>query len=274
MSFRAPPLPTEPSIGEIADWAELVALRRGRLQRGKLSTEVERNGGDDRLVTDAWNELLERAGLSGTRWTFIVSSNLLERRSDKPDDHILPAFFAALGLRETIENPHRALFEQCVAELVTGLLPVTLRIGHPRRPPVSSSFREAFEEYAAQIDEDIVELPPSSDNDLKMDVCAWRTFDDGRGGYPHMVGQCATGADWDTKLDELNLDVIADHLNWTVRPMRFFATPHVVAVQHMRRVSRRAGLVLDRPRLLELERTAKLDPATKQEVVEVLADLY
>lgn len=274
MKLGAPPLPTDPSTEEVADWAELVALKRGKLTRGKLATEVTRNGGSDRLIADAWTELGERAGLSGTLWTFTLTSTHLEPRSDHSDDHILPAFFAALGLRENIENPHRALFEQCVCELVQGLLPSTMRIGHPRRPPVPSSFRDAFVDYVKQIDEQVVAPPPATDNDLKMDVVAWRTFEDGRGGYVHLIGQCATGADWDTKLDELNLDVIADHVNWTVRPMRFFATPHVVAAPHMRRVSKRAGLVLDRPRLLELERTTKLAPTTKQEVRDVLADLY
>ncbi len=274
MKLGAAPLPTEPSTEEVADWAELVALKRGKLSRGKLSTEVTRNGGNDRLVADAWTELGERAALSGKHWTFTVSSDYLERRTDRTDDHVLPAFFAALGLRENIENPHRALFEQCVAELVYGLLPATLRIGHPRRAPVPSSFREAFVDYVAQIDEQVVVPPPATDNDLKMDVVAWRTFEDGRGGYLHLVGQCATGADWDTKLEELNLEVIKDHVSWGVDPLRFFATPHVVAAQHMRRISKRAGLVLDRPRLLELERTTKLAPSTTQEVLAVLAKLY
>jgi hypothetical protein len=274
MKLGAPPLPTEPSVEEVADWAELVALRLGKVARGKLSTAVARDGGSDRLVADAWTELGERADLSGDRWTFTVSSAYLARRTDRVDDHVLPAFFAALGLRENIENPHRALFEQCVAELVYGLLPATLRIGHPRRPPVPPSFRDAFVDYVARIDEHVAALPPATDNDLKMDVVAWRGFGDRRGGYLHLVGQCATGADWEAKLDELNLDVIKDHVSWGVDPVRFFATPHVVAAQHMRRISKRAGLVLDRPRLLELERSTKLASTTTQEVLAVLADLY
>src|SRR5687768_16548065 len=106
MKFRQPPLPTDPSTEEVADWAELVALRRGKITRGKLSTEVTRNGGSDRLVADAWNELGERAALSGADWTFTVSPEALEPRSSRPDDYVLPAFFAALGLRENIDNPH------------------------------------------------------------------------------------------------------------------------------------------------------------------------
>lgn len=274
MRIGSAPLPTEATSEEVADWAELTALKRGKLTRGKLSTEVTRNGGSERLIADAWQELEARAELSKDRWTFTILPTQLEPRSDRGDDHLLPAFFAALGLRENIENSHRELFEQCVTELVQGLVPTAIRIGHPRRLPVPSSFQEALQEYASKCGEAIVKPPPSSDKDLKMDIVAWRTFGDSRGGYVHLVGQCATGADWELKLDELNLDVISDYLNWTVRPLRFFATPHVVAAQHLRRISKRAGVVLDRPRLLELESTAQLTDATKQEVLTTLANLY
>ena len=270
----SPPLPTSPSTGELADWAELVALERGRIARGKLSTELARSGGSDLQVADAWTELEERAALSGDQWPFVLSSNALERRFAPSDDDLLPAFFAALGLRENIELAHRELFEQCVTELILAVLPFSARLGHQRRPPVPSSFREAFAEYAQRIDERVIQEPPSSDNDLKMDVVAWRPFSDRRGGYFNLVGQCATGADWDEKLDELNLDVIADHLKWAVTPLRFFATPHVVPLQKMRRFSVRGGIILDRPRLLELARAASLSAPTKAEVATVLDGLY
>jgi hypothetical protein len=274
MKLGNPIMPTNPSVEEATDWAELVALKRGSVARGKLSTEVSRAGGNELLVTDAWVELRERAGLSGHDWTFTIDDARLTRSNEDADRNILPAFLAALVLRVNIENHHRALFEQCVTEIVRGILPESLRIGHPRRPPVPSSFRVAFKSYVDQVDEAVVSLPPSTDNDLKMDVLAWRKFGDARGGYLHLVGQCATGADWEEKLNELDLDVIKDHVNWGVDPVRFFATPYVVASQHMRRTTKKAGLVLDRPRLLELERSAKLDPDTRDELRSVLNDLY
>lgn len=274
MNLGVPPLPTDPSVVELADWAELVTLSRGRLPRGKLSTEATRNGGTDILVADAWNELTQRAVLSGDHWTFTISVDQLEPRSASDEDNLLPAFFAALGLREQIQNPHRELFEQCVSELVLSLVPSALRLGHPRRDPVPSSFREAFKRYVDRIDEPLLALPPSTDNDLKMDVVAWLSLGDGRGGYIHLIGQCATGADWEEKLEELNLDVIADHVKWAVSPTRFFATPHVVPSQHFRRTSQRGGLILDRSRLLNLSRKRDLEPNTRAEVKHVLENLY
>jgi hypothetical protein len=241
MKLGRPPLPTDAAPNEVADWAELVALGRGKLMRGKLSTEVTRNGGSERLVDDAWNELEERAALSGDRWSFVSSPVAIQPRPGHQDALLLPAFFAALGLRENIENEHRSLFEQCVSELVRALVPSSIRIGHPRRIPVPSSFREAFQNYVQEIDEDVVARPLSTDNDLKMDVVAWREFADGRGGYLHLVGQCATGA---------------------------------VPTQHFRRISRRAGLILDRPRLVDLAAKAALESATTEEIREVLANLY
>lgn len=274
MRLGSPEMPTDPTVEEVADWAELFAIKRGGISRGKLSNAAIRSGGSDVLVADAWTELNERSILSGTAWTFRINATQLTRATEDPAKNLLPAFLAALVLRVNIENSHRTLFEQCVTELVRGILPESLRIGHPRRAPVASSFRVAFKDYVDGVDEAVVSLPPSSDNDLKMDVLAWHKFGDARGGYLHIVGQCATGADWGEKLDELNLDVVKDHVSWGVDPVRFFATPYVVASQHIRRVSKRAGLVLDRPRLLELERTAALDPETRSEVLAVLNDLY
>ena len=275
MKLGPPPLPSEPSTGELADWAELIAMKKGSIARGNLATAVSRNGGSDRHVADAWNELEARAGLSGTDWTFKVSVTELELRAATLDDtHALAAFCAALGLRQNIDNDHRELFEQCVTEIVPSVVPDSLRLGHPRRPPVDASFREAFREYVVAVDEELKLLPPSSDNDLGMDVVAWRSFRDRRGGYIHFIGQCATGADWEDKLNDLDLEVIKEHVKWAAAPLRFFATPVVVPAQSFRRVSLRAGVVLDRPRLLELESTTTLTPSTQREVLKALAELY
>jgi len=120
----------------------------------------------------------------------------------------------------------------------------------------------------------VIREPPATDNDLKMDVVAWRAFDDDRGGYVNLVGQCATGADWEDKLEELNISVVEDHLNWTVSPIRFFATPHVVPRQKFRRASKRGGIILDRPRLLELSRHSQLESQTRDEIEDVVSNLY
>jgi len=274
MISSTPPLPTSPETEEVADWAELVTIKTGSLTRGKLSTEVERNGGASTVVADAWVELVSRSELFGEAWSFSVSPTRLTLRRALSEELELPAFFAALGLRENIDASHRQLFEQCVSELVRGLLPSSLRLGHPRVQPVPSSLHEALTLLAQGIDELLLDRPRSTDKDIKLDVVAWRSFSDRRGGYLALVGQCATGADWESKLDELNVPVLSDHVRWSVPPVRFFATPHIVPVQHFRRHALRAGLLLDRPRLLELSRGISLNDETRRQVLRVLEDLY
>ena len=83
-----------------------------------------------------------------------------------------------------------------------------MRIGHPRRPPVPPSFRDAFADYVSRSHEKVIELPPASTSSA------------------------------------------------------------------LRRISKRAGLILDRPRLLELERTTKIATTTKLEILAVLAEPY
>jgi hypothetical protein len=128
------------------------------------------------------------------------------------------------------------------------------------------SFRVRFDEYLRQaevVDWERNRDPLSSDNDLGIDVVAWRPFADSRGGNLHLLVQCATGADWQEKLADIDLEVLKDHLHLGVPPIRVFATPLVISLPEARwtRVVRRGGLFLDRPRLLELSQSVELPQA-------------
>ena len=110
--------------------------------------------------------------------------------------------------------------------------------------------------------------------DLDVDVVAWFPFLDRRGSYLHLVGQCATGADWKDKLTELNPHKWGDHLSWAVPPARFFATPLIIRKEEMRRLSKDGGLMLDRPRLIELADRRPLAKELMEEVAEQGREFY
>ena len=102
------------------------------------------------------------------------------------------------------------------------------------------------------LSEEKLKTPPHGDKDLGLDVVTWMAFSDKRGAYLHFIGQCATGDDWYSKLHDLKVDWWKEHVGWAVEPVRFFATPIVVPTTKWRRTCLAAGLVLDRPRLIEL----------------------
>lgn len=75
---------------------------------------------------------------------------------------------------------------------------------------------------------------------------------DSRAGNLYVLGQCACGDDWNTKLDEPNLDQIAKWFNpaWIIPPLRAFTTPFVLGDETLRETSRRGKMIVfDRIRL-------------------------
>jgi hypothetical protein len=256
--MKAPTFPSGDEASEVADWVELSVMSKGTAQkRGNLTTTLER---EDAKVdaADVFDEVERRHKLMGTLWPFKlddpVDARIVEKRS-KAKGKMLYSFLAALALRQNITPEGRILFEECVTELsgaFTGR--AGIRIGFPRKAPVPTSLADAVDKYVKDSSEleGKMKAPPLTDGDLGMDVANWLPFKDQRGGYLHLIGQCATGADWSDKLTELNTYKWLDHIHWAVPPVRFFATPFVISVQDFRRSSLDGGLVLDRVRLMEL----------------------
>lgn len=270
-SLHAPPFPAEDDVFAVADWVELRVLSSpsGLFRLGSLSSACGRSDIVGKsMAEDAWAELERRAGLCGDRWPFTIDGNAIRVRKSTPARLGLYWFLAALGLRIDVSPLSRTLFERCVAELVGGLTSQAgWAIGFPRRAPIPTDLNQAIRGYASASHEDGLGKPfPASDKDLDVDVVAWCEFKDGRGSYLHFVGQCATGADWKDKLTELNPHKWSDHLKWAVPPTRFFASPLVFRKEEMRRLSMDGGLILDRPRLLELEQVKPLRRETLSEL--------
>lgn len=275
--LATPPFPSDDDIPILADWVELATMGgQHPLTRGKLRTTMGREsvGAADRRTDETWLELTRRAKIQAKGWPLKLDGDTLSvARSDSA--LIFHYFLCAVSLGQNIDNAGRQLFEHCVSDVTAGLtLNHALRIGFPRTGGMPHSFREAVSLYCRLSGESVVAPPPGTDNDLGLDVASWRLFSDGRGGYLHFVGQCATGADWFEKLGDLDIRVWSDHVNWAVTPVRFFATPFVIPIERWRRSCLKGGLVLDRPRLLELATTSPLRPRRLAAILDYCRLLY
>ena len=94
--------------------------------------------------------------------------------------------------------------------------------------------------------------------DSHLDVVVWRPLLDEREGQVIGFGQCATGKNWDKKLQELQPINFANE--WLIDrfypdPFRMFFVPHCVADERWRHVTIQAGLVFDRCRTTQLTGT-------------------
>jgi len=117
-------------------------------------------------------------------------------------------------------------------------------------------------------------LDPRS-KDAGLDLIGYRTFKDTRGALPIFFLQCATGDNWDDKLDTPNLDIWGKIIDFTSKPKRGFAMPFSLLESDKSRIFRQSavkvgGPFLDRYRLLsvttgnqELESWVPLDLKTQ-----------
>ncbi len=273
----APEFPTGADASVVADWAELFVCVTGEgVTRGRLVQAVAREGAgtDESVAQDAWAILGQRNHFYGSAWPLQLSDDDLTRRGDWNSDMAFHAFLCVLSIGDEIDYLQRRLFEHCVTDLVRALTDgPSQRLGAPRVAPIPASLSDAVEGYGALArvpTVDVTELGPH-DQDVGLDVVSWILFEDGRGSYLHFVGQCATGRNWPTKTMDLSVDVWRDYVQWAPDPVRFFAIPAVIHDPwRMRRITQQAGLVLDRPRLMQLAASASLS----DESVESVAALF
>lgn len=275
--MNAPPFPSDDDVSAVADWAELRVLASGAvLSRGKLQTTLLRESAraSDVRTEETWSELQRRGKLHGRFWPLEVTPGAL-RRKRRAGGEWFYYFCCALSLGHSVDNYARKLFELCITDLISGVTQhYGLRLGFPRTLGIPAAFGDAVELYVRLSKEEPGTPPYVVDKDLGLDVATWLEFEDRRGGYLHVIGQCATGADWFDKLEDLNVQVWREHVRWAVEPVRFFAVPHVIPPERWRRACIRGGLILDRPRLLELEQRSRLRRRRLAAVVDYCRSLY
>jgi hypothetical protein len=92
-----------------------------------------------------------------------------------------------------------------------------------------------------------------STNEAGLDLLCWRSFPDGRGCYPTLLFQCASGRDWPDKLETPNLKVWRRLVEFRAMgfPTKAFSTPFAFLDDEFTRTCNRVdGLLMDRYRLL------------------------
>jgi hypothetical protein len=99
---------------------------------------------------------------------------------------------------------------------------------------------------------DLATYANSRAKDCGLDVVTFRPFGDGRGGYPCLLLQCATGhTDWRKKRKEPDIELWMKLVTFDNPPVRGFVIPFAIDERDMRQSSTIVtGIVFDRTRLL------------------------
>jgi hypothetical protein len=98
--------------------------------------------------------------------------------------------------------------------------------------------------------------------DAKLDIVAWRAFEDRRPGKVIVFGQCATGADWKSKLTELQPRAFYSLWfmeNTVIDPVRVFFMPFRVPEEQWLEISYPGGIIFDRCRIAHHARDVEDD---------------
>lgn len=89
-------------------------------------------------------------------------------------------------------------------------------------------------------------LNPKS-KDAGLDLIGYRTFKDSRGALPIFFLQCATGDDWNAKLNTPDLKIWAKIIDFTSTPKRGFAMPFSLLESDKEMVFRTSAIVVEGP---------------------------
>jgi len=219
-------------------------------------------------------ELHRRVTATGINYPFSFSGTLLKAKGDWRD--YLPYVFCLLisycePARRKVQNiKHEMMFEQlsCLAarEYVGGKV---LRFGAPRKE-LAPGFSNALTQLCGHVGEwSPVQRRALHHKDGGLDLVAWKPFPDSRTGKLIFFGHCASGGDWDDKINELQPDKFCSSwLGGTKSPVvKTFFIPHRLSPEVFDDRAVAAELFFDRCRIAHCASSSEFRATTSGKVI-------
>ena len=274
------------SANQLADWLELVALRRGSALGSDALHVLGRTVGlADTDISVGLTAMSRRAAQVGVIYPFRVSNGIAARSNaaSSPWTSLLLLSQSSPARAKTPLGAAAVHLEQITAAALEGLFgPATqvARFGWPSdegRPP---EFPDAIRWLAARMGAEVGSAyRPPYRKDGGVDVVAWRPFLDRRSGFPVVLAQCTLEQDYEHKAADVDLRVWAGWLRLDVDPMTALAVPTVVPHGEAWNALAARTIVLDRPRLVGLldgqmsaSRMLQVQDWTQQAVLDLRED--
>jgi len=255
--------------GEASDWA----LR-------ELSVET--------AVTAETKEIQRRASTLGDAYPFRLTAGGIAYRGNKT---LAYEFCLCLTRAESLSEGKYAQLPPAFERLTGLVLARSLgfdndwyRLGWPPDAGRPATLREMIDHLHARTGEwhwgNLPELStnplPSSEKDGGIDIVVWKHFGDSRQGKVFLLGQCACGNNWPSKLGDLDPKAFEGKwlkkLSYTGEQLRFMAIPfHIPDKDVWIDGCTRAGILLDRIRITSLaERTGADQVQALQDLIPLI----
>jgi hypothetical protein len=242
----------EVSQSDIAD-----ALIEGQVYRDRAFAT--------QLIEAAWTEMRRRAKCLGAAGLFDVQKLRVKRTRDWK---ATPAYSFCLALALQISYRQQVakrfgtdyvaqgeLFERLTAESLKSLGWSVHSTGWSAAKV--AGMKEKVAAIAAHLGEPVLEggvtrWTKKAAKDAGLDVVCSLPFEDGWGGRPLCLVQCASGEDWGQKLHTPNLRLWEKLVDFTTAPTRGLSMPFAPTAEVFRKAAINDGitLLLDRHRLL------------------------
>lgn len=265
------PLPPTDEL-QLADWLEFHALSSpdGNASYIDLERVLRREGiielGDDEaiisIIQNVSFEFDRRAMAAERAYPFKLGDRGISLRGtiERFAAYIFCLCISLIDDKHLDKKPYpRRMFEYLSCEAAKNFVGGNvIRFGSPRHPPdLPKEFHLAVSEVCRYIGEGIQFRggKTASSKDDGVDVVAWRDFPDQTDGKILLLGNCASGRDWSSKLTELNPHGFCE--NWlfeipvSLRSglIKAFFVPRRIDTNMWKKVSRDAGIVFDRCRI-------------------------
>lgn len=276
-----------------ADWVELTVLLSDS-DDGVTSHEIidyliesqiyEDQGYCAEFVESVLSEIRLRARISGSEYPLSVDKNQRVIRSSPWEECVgltfcltlstLPYFSGYHDFAEGNYVEQGELFELVSVEAMRSWFPEwdVRRTGWGGGQ--GKSLTELLDEIASITGEDVrteaLDFVADSEKDLGLDLAAVRQFSDDRPALPVIFGQCASGRNWQKKLQTPDTSRWKQLLTLTHTPLKAFTFPFRLGeLDYPARRSQHKGLLMDRLRLLPRGNESNwLQPETHDRLVD------
>ena len=261
-------LPDPDSPQTVADWVELeLAGGEPSVSRSKLVSVVE---ADEDFVSGVWRELESRQARYAAPF-FTVEATQVVRVSDTPavPEYVACLLFSLYGVSEEHRTDPK-LFERLTAEAIKNYLNGKVFVfGWPVLAGQNADIGSRVRDIAAATRERFAENPAHRYKDRGVDVIGWKPFKEHREDRHRtcqiiLLSQCAAGANWRGKAGQLPFKSWTQYIHWACDPLTSFAVPRVIPEDLWHDVSRVAGILFDRIRLMNLLPNGVSDPALRE----------
>ena len=265
------PIPNPDSAFSVADWVELaVATTEQILSKTRISRLIEQQTGvepEEAFLSDVWRELSVREKLY-VQQPFKVDSLSVEICADfsAKIPYMTCLLMSLLGVGRTRRKTAK-LFERMTAVAVKKYLcGDAVVFGWPVEAGGRSSIKDRVRELAGRLNERFAEPPRAEYKDRGVDVVGWKPFGEPRSNQIVVLLQCAAGQDWRYKTTELPIGSWEQYIRWAHNPITAFAVPCIISDALWHDVSREAGILFDRVRIINLISHETLDNSLEKEL--------